>query len=82
MAEAQAEQQLEEEEEFVLPIIRDRMSVEQQLEMASHLLLDLAAPEAEWGWVLDWLVQDLTDVERQSLASLTMRFEKAGPQTV
>ena len=48
----------------------------------AHLLYDLAAPEAEWGWVLDWLVQDLTDVERQALAHLTVRFDKVDPQMV
>lgn len=40
------------------------------------LFLDPDAPDEEWGWVLDWLVQDLTDVERQSLSSLTARFDK------
>lgn len=72
---------LEEEEEFILPIIRDRMSPKQQLEMAAHLLLDPNAPDGEWGWVLDWLVQDLTDVERRSVAKLTERFEQANFQT-
>jgi hypothetical protein len=73
---------LEEEEEFVLPIIRQQMSQAQQLEMVAHLLLDSNAPDAEWGWVLDWLVQDLTDVERQSLATLTVRLDKVHFQTV
>ncbi len=70
---------LEEEEEFVLPIIRDRISPEQQLDMAAHLLLDSRAPNGEWVWVLDWIAQDLTDVERQSLARLTERFGRAQP---
>ncbi|MDH3602945.1 MAG: hypothetical protein OEU26_25315 [Candidatus Tectomicrobia bacterium] len=73
---------LEEEEEFILPIIRQHMSTAQQLEMATHLLLDPNAPDEEWGWVLDWLVQDLTDVERHSLSTLTARFDKVDSPTV
>jgi hypothetical protein len=70
---------LEEEEEFVLPVIRAHISTEQQLEMARRLLLDLNAPDETGGWVLDWLVQDLTDIERQALANLTGRFDTAHP---
>lgn len=64
----------EEEEEFVLPVIREHIGTEQQLEMARRLLLDLEAPDEARGWVLDWLVRDLTDRERQALAELTRRF--------
>ena len=71
---------LEEEEEFVLPIIRDRMSTKQQLEIATHLLLDPTAPAEEWAWVIDWMTQDLTDVERRSISNLTERFDKMNPQ--
>jgi hypothetical protein len=70
---------LEEEEEFVLPVIRTHISTEQQLEMARRLLLDLDAPDETGGWVLDWLVQDLTDIERQALADLTGRFDTSHP---
>jgi hypothetical protein len=45
------------------------MGKEEQLEVVTHLLLDPNAPDEEWDWVLNWLAQDLTDVERQSLAS-------------
>jgi hypothetical protein len=65
---------LEEEEEFVLPVIRAHISTEQQLEMARRLLLDLEASGETGGWVLDWLVPDLTERERQALADLTGRF--------
>jgi len=64
---------LEEEEEFILPIIRDRLSREDQVQMAARLLLD---PEPEMNWVIDWLKHDLTDVERQSLANLTACFDR------
>jgi hemerythrin-like domain-containing protein len=70
---------LEEEEEFVLPVIREYISTEQQLEMARRLLLDLEAPHEAGGWVLDWLVQDLTDGERQGLADLRGRFDTSHP---
>jgi hypothetical protein len=70
---------LEEEEEFVLPVIRAHISMEQQLEMARRLLLDLEAPDETGSWVLDWLVQDLTDIERQALADLTGRFDTSRP---
>jgi hypothetical protein len=70
---------LEEEEEFVLPVIRAHISMEQQLEMARRLLLDLDAPGEAGGWVLDWLVPDLTDRERQALADLTGRFDTSHP---
>lgn len=65
---------LEEEEEFVLPIVRERISTEQQLEMARRLLLDPQASDE--GWVLDWLVHDLTSAERQVLADLIGRFDQ------
>jgi len=72
----------EEEEEFILPIIRDHHSSEEQLEIVSHLLLDSHASDEESSWVVDWLRQDLTDVERQSLASLTARFAQADARRV
>jgi hypothetical protein len=65
---------LEEEEEFILPIIREHFSPEEQLEIVAHLLLDPKVRDEASSWVLDWLRQDLTDVERQSLASLTARL--------
>ena len=63
----------EEEEELVLPIVRDHCSREEQLRMVARLLLD---PEPEMNWVIDWLKQDLTDVERQSLASLIAALDR------
>ncbi len=80
---------LEEEEAFILPIIREHFSPEEQSEMAERLLFDLNAPpnttpkatDEESSWVLDWLMQDLTDVERRSLAHLTACFDKVDSQT-
>jgi hemerythrin-like domain-containing protein len=63
---------LEEEEAFVLPLIRQRVSEAQQLEMVRRLLVDVGEPES--GWILDWVVGDLTPVERQLLADLVGCF--------
>jgi hypothetical protein len=73
---------LEEEEEFILPIIRESISPEEQLKMVAHLLLDLRAPDAKSDWVLDWLMQDLTDVERQSLAKLMAQLHQVESRMV
>lgn len=70
---------LEEEEAFVLPIIRQHIDTAEQLEMARRLVLDLQAPAEEQGWVLTWLVHDLTKDERQTLTDLMGRFDKAHP---
>jgi hypothetical protein len=67
----------EEEEASILPIIREHFSREQQIEMVVHLLFDPHATDEQSGWVLDWLRQDLTDVERQSLDHLTASFNTA-----
>jgi hypothetical protein len=59
---------LEEEEECVLPVIRQRISMAQQLELMRHLLMDEEAEEQ--GDILDWVAQDLTATEQQWLAAL------------
>jgi len=64
----------EEEEDLVLPLLREHLKTAQQLEVVSHLLHDANAPSSESSWVLDWLSHDLTDTERQSLASLEARL--------
>ena len=63
---------LEEEEELVLPIIRERLSATQQLAITQRLLFDLQTEDE--GWVLAWLMQELTDTERDALTALTARF--------
>jgi hypothetical protein len=63
---------LEEEEELVLPIIRQRLDEEQQLEIARRLLLDQGASHE--AWVLELVARDLTLPEQQWLAGLEARF--------
>ena len=63
---------LEEEEERLLPIIRQHLSEAEQLAMARRLLLD---PESEdEQWMLDWVAHHLTEAERHALADLVARF--------
>jgi hypothetical protein len=60
---------LEEEEELVLPMIRERLSAAQQCEIAQRLLRD---PQAEDPtWVMTWLMHELTETERHALVTLT-----------
>lgn len=63
---------LEEEEELVLPLIRERFTEAQQCDMVRHLLFDPQASDTRW--VLDWVGQDLTDLERQAFAYLVARL--------
>jgi hypothetical protein len=64
----------EEEVDLVLPLLREHLTMEQQLEVVSYLLHDTQASGSEAGWVLEWLSHDLTDNERQSLAGLTAQL--------
>lgn len=59
---------LEEEEERILPLIRQQISALQQCDMARRLLIDREAQHA--GWPLAWLVPHVTAIERQWLTAL------------
>ena len=59
---------LEEEEERVLPVIRQHISETQQFDMAERLLIDRQAQDP--GWVLAWLIPHVTPTEHQLLAAL------------
>jgi len=59
---------LEEEEERVLPVIRQQISAAQQADVARRLLIDAAARHA--GWPLAWLAPHVTATERQLLTAL------------
>jgi hypothetical protein len=60
---------LEEEEERILPVIKEYIRTAQQQEMAQRLLIDQDAQEP--GWVLAWLTPYITATERQLLTELT-----------
>jgi hypothetical protein len=62
---------LEEEEERLLPVIRQQFSDMQQYDMARRLLIDQEAQDP--GWVLAWLTPHVTTKERQLLTDLVGR---------
>ena len=62
---------LEEEEERVLPVIRQQISAAQQLDMAQRLLIDRGAQDTHW--VLAWLTPHVTATEHQRLTALAGR---------
>ncbi len=68
---------LEEEEAFVLPVIRRQLSDVQPLATVRHLLLDEEAEDPRWH--LDWLTDSLTPKERQLLADLAARAKVGHP---
>jgi hemerythrin-like domain-containing protein len=59
---------LEEEEEFVLPLVRQRIPEAQQLEMARQLLVEAGARDR--GWIIDWVAAQAAEGERRWLADL------------
>ena len=68
---------LEEEEAFILPVIRRQLSDAQQWAIVRHLLLDEEAEDPRWP--LDWLADHLTPRERRFLAGLTAPADAAFP---
>lgn len=65
------EDHLEDEEAFLLPILRQRVDERQQLGIVRHLLIDQEAPDN--CWILDWLSQHLTAKEQHVLTGLLAR---------
>ena len=49
---------LEEEEEFILPIVREELSNSQQLEIARNLLVDNESDDPRW--IMNWLSEYLS----------------------
>jgi hypothetical protein len=58
---------LESEEAIVLPEVEARLSLEEQQEVARHLLIDEESEEPTW--VLDWVVENVSPPEREFLTS-------------
>jgi hemerythrin-like domain-containing protein len=67
----------EEEEAFVLPIIRQWIGEEQQLEMATRLLIPQDGEDKRW--ILEVVAGELTPTERQLLEGLTARLKEVSP---
>jgi hypothetical protein len=66
---------LEEEEAFVLPVVRRQLGDTQQWAIVQRLLLDEEAEDPSWP--LDWLATHLPPRERRLLAGLTMPADAA-----
>ena len=75
MARIAQDDHLEEEEAFVLPVVRRQIGDEQQLAIVRHLLLDQEAEDPRWH--LDWITDYLTPRERRLLADLTARASES-----
>jgi hypothetical protein len=69
-----------EEEDLVLPIIRERLSAAQQCEIVQRLLRDPQA--ADPTWVVTWLRHALTETERHAVAAVTTRLASTSSATV
>jgi hypothetical protein len=65
---------LEEEVEFVLPLVKERMSKDRQREVARRLLWDEAAKDKRW--VAAWVSKNLTSKEKKLLADLEEELAK------
>jgi hemerythrin-like domain-containing protein len=72
------EDHLEDEEASLLPILRQRVDEQQQLEIVKGLLIDQEAPDN--CWILDWLSQHLTLKEQQLLTGLLARLAEGIPR--
>jgi hemerythrin-like domain-containing protein len=68
---------LEEEEAFILPVIRRGLSVTQQDEIIRHLLIDQEAEDPRWH--LDWLHDALPPREQRLLEGLDVGHHEACP---
>ena len=71
------EDHLETEEAMVIPLIRENLSPERQLEVVGGLLIDRDADDQ--GWVTDWISQYLTPKENELLLGLVSRLNQGQP---
>ncbi|MCH8225763.1 MAG: hemerythrin domain-containing protein [Chloroflexi bacterium] len=61
---------LEDEETFLLPMLRRSMSEDRQREVVRRLLYDEESPEPHW--IMNWVAEALTPDERQLLEGLEL----------
>ena len=69
----------ENEEAFVISLVQERISEQQQLEIARHLLLDADAENPRW--IIDWVADELPPAQRSLLSALEGRFEQSASVT-
>lgn len=77
MARIAQDDHLEEEEAFVLPVVRRQLSDAQQWTIVRHLLLDEEADDPRW--YLEWLTDLLTPREQRLLADMAARAREGCP---
>lgn len=63
----------ENEEAFVVSVVRERMNDQQQLKVARHLLIDDEAENPRW--IINWVTAELSTGERELLAGLEARLD-------
>ena len=69
----------ENEEAFVLPLVREGFSEEQQLEMVERLLFDGNTENPRW--IIDWMASELAPTQRGLLLDLEKRLSTVHPVT-
>ena len=68
----------ENEEAFVLSLVRDEMDESQQLNIVRRLLIDESAEDPRW--IIDWVYSELDPEDQALLKDLENRFEAAVAQ--
>ena len=71
------EDHLETEEAMVIPLLRENLSPECQLDVVGALLIDQEADDSHW--VIEWISQDLTPKEHELLLDLESRTQQLQP---
>ena len=62
---------------MVIPLLRENLSAESQLEIVGRLLIDRDADDQRW--VIDWISKDLTPRENDLLLEIESRINQAQP---
>jgi len=71
------EDHLETEEAMVIPLLRENLSPDCQLDVVGALLIDQEADDSHW--VIEWISQDLTPKEHELLLDLESRTQQLQP---
>ena len=64
----------ENEEAFILPLVKDRFSHDQELGLVKRLLMDDEADDPRW--IIDWVARQIGPEEQKLLADLEAQFSK------